>query len=550
MVYKKKTGKSLKMSIPQDAVIAKVRKTEILETYDALNPVGEIRDLGLTTFKGPGGTKVDQAFTLKKRAFDPSYYGVFAMSTPDNANAGVVKELTMNCNIQNTLGFAGPVDRSNKSVTSLTAVGEAVMPFVTDYDDPSRIAFTSIQSKHAGGMVNSSLPLVRTGVEKNIQYQTSETFAKLAKGDGVVTSIDEVEKKIYVTYKDGTKEVYDYKNHMLKNSDAFNQAEYECFVKVGQKIGAKDILCGDTRFFKRDSITKEVVYTQAINGLVAISEGSYTEDDSNLICSTFANRMVIDFTKRKQISIKATDTIIEYKKVGDHVELGDPIFVFDESGTFEEEQDEEEDSMFKMLFDNLDKETLAQMIHQTPKAPISGKISDMKVYWTVPIDKMSKTVAKFVKEYINKINKEIREEEAFTGKPSEKRKLITMTSLTAGRERINGCEVPPEGGIVVEFFISNSDTMSTGDKVSLSSALKTVTSQIIERKLEPYTESGRRLDGIFSLISIDARMINSVWYTGWLGKMLYDYSKRFATNFLKEIGADVPVNDRLIDVKK
>ena len=551
MVYKKKTGKSYKMSIPQDAVIAKIRSTEILEGYDAISPIGEIRDLGLTTFKGPGGTKVDQAFTLKKRAFDESYYGIFAMSTPDNSNAGVTKELTMNCNIQNTLGFAGPIDRENRSVTNLTSIGEAIMPFVTNYDDPSRVAFASIQTKHVGGMENSSLPIVRTGVEKNIQYQTSETFVKLAKGDGVVTAIDEVEKIIYVTYKDGTKETYDYKNKMLKNSDAFNQAEYKCFVKVGQKVRTKDILCGDSRFFKIDPLTKDVVYTQAINGLVAISEGSYTEDDSSIICSSFANKMVMDFTKRKQISIKALDTIIDYKKVGDKVELGDPLFVFDESGTFEEEQDDDgDDSMFQMLFDKLDKETLAQMIHQTPKAPISGIISDMKVYWTVPINKMSKTIAKFVKEYINKINKEITEEETFTGKPSEKRKLITVTNVTSGRERINGCEVSPDGGIVIEYFISNADTMSAGDKVSLNSALKTVTSQIIERDLEPYTESGKRIDGIFSLISIDARMINSVWYTGWLGKILYDYSKRFATDFLKEIGSDIPVNERLIDVKK
>lgn len=549
-VYKKRSGKTNKMSIPQDAVISKVRQTEILETYNSISPVGEIRDFGMTTFKGPGGTKVDQAFTLSKRAFDSSYYGIFGMSTPDNSNAGIQKELTVNPNIQNTLGFCAPIDRSSRSISSLAPIGEAIMPFVTDYDDPSRVAFASIQSNHVGGMMNASLPTVRTGIEKTIKYQTSDSFAKLSKKEGVISSIDEVEKKVYISYKDGTKDVIDYKNRMLKNSDAFNQAEYDCFVKIGQKVGAKELICGDARFFKKDPITKEVIYTQAVNGLIAINEGSYTEDDSSLLSSSFADKLVMDFTKRKQISLKANDTLIEYKNVGDHVELGDPIIVFDESGVFEEDQDDEEDSMYKMLFDNLDKETLAQMIHQTPKAPISGTITDMRVYWTVPVNKLSKTLGKFVNAYIKKITKEIMEEEAFTNKPSEKRKLITVTNIAAGRERINGCEVDSDGAVVIEYFISHGDTMSTGDKVSLSSALKTVTSTIVKKSLEPYTESGKRIDGVFSLISVDARMINSVWYTGWLGKIMYDFSKRFSKDFLTEIGSDIPKNERDIEIKK
>lgn len=547
--YRKRSGKINRLSVPQNVVIGKIQDLEILETYDSLSPIAELREMGITTFKGPGGTKLEQAFTLQKRAYDKSYYGVFGISTVDNSSAGVSKELTMNCNIQNTLGFVGPIDESNKDIANLSPISEAIVPFVTDYDDPSRVAFTSIQTKHVGGMTNSSLPIVRTGVEKNIQYQTSDVFAKLAKTDGVISSIDEVEKKIYVTYKDGTKETVDYKNLMIKNSDAFNQAEYTCFVKVGQKVKSKDILVGDTRFFKRDPISNEIIYTQCINGLFGISEGSYTEDDSSLLCSTFANQMVMDFTKRKQISLKANDTLIEYKKVGDKVELGDPLIIFDESGTFEEDQSDEEDSMYKMLFDSLDKDVLSKMIHQTPKAPISGVISDIKVYWTVPVSNLSKTLAKFVREYIAKINKEIVEEEAFTNKPSEKRICVNVTKIQNSNGRLNGCEVDPDGGVVIEYYISNADTMSTGDKVSLNSALKTVTSQIIPRDLEPYTESGKRIDGIFSLVSVDARMINSVWYTGWLGKIIYDFSKRFATGFLNEIGEPLPKSDRIIEKK-
>ena len=88
--------------------------------------------------------------------------------------------------------------------------------------------------------------------------------------------------------------------------------------------------------------------------------------------------------------------------------------------------------------------------------------------------------------------------------------------------------------------------MSTGDKIALNSSLKTVNSYVVERELEPYTESGNRLDGLFSLISINARMINSVWYNGWIGLILYKFTKRWARSFLKEIGETIPESDRIV----
>ncbi|MDE7100183.1 MAG: hypothetical protein K2N99_03035, partial [Malacoplasma sp.] len=337
-------------SIPDNAVLAKVYKTEILEGYDAISPVGELRALGLTTFKGPGGTKVEQAFTLKKRAFDKSYYGLFGISTPDNLNSGVTKELTANPNILNTLGFIGePSDKKSLSINDIAPLAEAITPYATRVDDPKRISFISGQNNHVGGMLNSSIPPVRTGLEKVVSYNCSENFSQLSKKDGVVTDIDEVAKKVYLSYKDGTKDVIDYNNRMLRNSDAFNQASYKCQVKVGQKVKAKEVICADERFFKKDPLTGELLYTQSVNAMVAIMENTYTEDDSNLITDTFANKLKMDFTKRKQISIKPMDTIIEYKNIGDHVKLGDPLFVFDQSGTFEEENsDDAEDSMYKL----------------------------------------------------------------------------------------------------------------------------------------------------------------------------------------------------------
>lgn len=526
--YKKRSDKKLTLSIPQNAVLSKVYKTEIMEYYNCLSPMGEIGTENTTTFKGPGGTKEERAFTMEKRAYDESYYGIFAISTPDNGNSGIVKRLTANPKILNTLGFLGKQDDKNTSITDICCTEEALTPFVNKMDDPSRIAFVSIQNGHVGGILDSSLPPVRTGVEKTIQYQVSDVFAKRAKTDGVISDIDQVNKKVYISYKDGTNDCLDYGNTMLKNSDAYNMATHDCYVKIGQKVKENDLIVADNRFFKRDPITDEIIYTQARSAMVAIMEGSYTEDDSSLITQTLSEKLSMNFTKCKSIVLKPTDTLINYAKVGDNIHLGDPILTFDETGTLEISGDLDD------KFIGFDDEALSDLIHQTPKANLDGKIEEMRVYWTVPVEEMSESLAKFVKSYINKIKKEISEEEKFTGKPSLKRNLIQIS--TPEKNRIGGEEIDPKfGGVLIQYFISNNDMMSVGDKVALHSALKSVNSTVVPKDLEPYRENGR-LDGIFSVISCNARMINSVWLTGFIGKILYDFSKDWAKDLLKEIG--------------
>ena len=176
------------------------------------------------------------------------------------------------------------------------------------------------------------------------------------------------------------------------------------------------------------------------------------------------------------------------------------------------------------------------MIHQTPKAKHNGYISDMKVYWTCPIEKMSPSIAAFVKEYIARHKKRISANKAYTGTVTEEASIIERSKIPLDKNRINGAEVDATGGIVIEYFISENNIMGAGDKISLNSSLKTVNADIIDKDLEPFTESGFRIDGIFSWISQNARMVNSIWYNGFIGKILYTFSKRMANNFLKEIG--------------
>jgi hypothetical protein len=46
---------------------------------------------------------------------------------------------------------------------------------------------------------------------------------------------------------------------------------------------------------------------------------------------------------------------------------------------------------------------------------------------------------------------------------------------------------------------------------------------------------------IFSFLGINARMVTSVWYSGFISKIIIEEGKRFADDFFNEIGEN-PVN--------
>ena len=63
----------------------------------------------------------------------------------------------------------------------------------------------------------------------------------------------------------------------------------------------------------------------------------------------------------------------------------------------------------------------------------------------------------------------------------------------------------------------------------------------MKKDLEPYAaESGDHVDAIYSFISCEARMINSVFLAGSLGKLIHDYSKNWARETLESMNITIP----------
>lgn len=523
-------------SIPEDDVLTKLNKSFVIDNYDTTSPANELKERGAITYKGPQGINSDRAFTMDKRGQTFSTIGTVAISSPDNGNVGIVKQLTMNPKITNTLGFVEPTtnqkDIDNLTSGSLLSVEEACIPFI-NHDNPQRIGFTSGQTKHVVPALAFDVPMVGTGMESVLPYKVSNTFGYKARLDGKVIKIDEENKFLIIKYKDGTTERVEYGSKYNKNSDFFLENNLDLNVKEGQSVKAGSIVTYNKDFFKK--CMNKLIFTQGCMARVAIHEGEVTEDDSSAISWRLGNKLTTAVIKRKQIVLGANANIISSVKVGDHVLYGDPLMVYENS------QDKDDDMALLELLGDADESVLDKIARHKASANYSGEIKDIKMYWTVDPDQMGESAKKFVKQYINRIKKDIASEEEASGVKSTRRYCIDVSKPSGPmKDRVNGVVMPKEGGILIEFFIEHAANKRPGDKVSCNSSLKTVINKVMQKDECAYRINNKSkfntIDFVQSNIGVANRMVTSIYLTGFLSKILFEAGKDIADSFLDEVG--------------
>lgn len=144
-LYRKSQHKKnpTKISIKQNQIIVNTLKSKLVEDASILNPVMELEKGRSITYKGEKGINLDDAMTVSKRAYDESMLGVAGISTPADANVGIMRQLTLEPNITSTLGLISTT--SKKDVDKLSAAqlltpAELITPFGLQHDDPTRTA--------------------------------------------------------------------------------------------------------------------------------------------------------------------------------------------------------------------------------------------------------------------------------------------------------------------------------------------------------------------------------------------------------------------------
>ena len=79
-------------------------------------------------------------------------------------------------------------------------------------------------------------------------------------------------------------------------------------------------------------------------------------------------------------------------------------------------------------------------------------------------------------------------------------------------------------GVLITFYVSFKDILSRGDKLSSEFALKSITSHVIDKGLEPYSElhPDETIDLITAPLSISARKTPSIFIAMFGNKLMIE----------------------------
>ena len=143
-------NKPTKILFKQDSVMKLIKTSQLTEDSSVLNPILELEKNRAVTYKGKMGINLSEAFTMDKRGYHKSMLGILGISTPDEANVGVVRQMTLEPKITSTLGYLEITPKENLdelNSANLMTPSELLTPLALQHDDPSRSSIKSTLSK-------------------------------------------------------------------------------------------------------------------------------------------------------------------------------------------------------------------------------------------------------------------------------------------------------------------------------------------------------------------------------------------------------------------
>lgn len=518
-----------KISIPRDAVIKEIMKQQTLEDYSVLNPIVELEKVRATSPKGPSGCNLEEAYKINKRSFHKNMTGLFTVSTSPDKNVGVVRELTLEPGIVSPRGYLD-TRNTNSEINQLKDVNlfgaaELLSPLGETRDDSVRLAMATKQSKHIVPVKKSSPVLISNGSEQTIQYELSNDFVVVAKEDGKVIERDDKSGLIIVEYKSGEHEAIDISSRTVKNGAGgfFLTNQLTCNLEVGQRVKKNDILASDSKFFTDSKLTGNRFNIGTLCKAAIMSSYS-TFEDSTEITKKMAREMASEITMCKPVVLGANTNVDFIVKVGDKVEVGDELIRFERS--FNED-------MYNKLLANIGDE-LEQEITMSSKEQVkskySGIVSDIKIYSTVDLDQLSSSLRFIVSSHYNKIKKRKKVLDKYDKGNSIVKCGILFNEPTEPIEtkdgKVKGHVV--NEGVLIEIYITYTDEMGIGDKITNFTALKGTIGEIVPEGQESYTlfRPDEEISTCIAPAAIIARMTPSIVLTLLGNKVIVELKRK------------------------
>jgi hypothetical protein len=486
------SGYRTKMSLPQNAIIKTMTSgaaQKMVDEYSTLNPATEVAKANTISAKGYGGTNSTGSYDdVSKRSYDPTSVGKIAMSSSPDANIGINRELVVEPTIANARGYrdqVAPEDLDSLQDVNIFSPVEMLTPGTAAGDDPIRVAMANKQSKHLVPVKAASPALVSNGYDEALQFHLSDDFVVNAEEDGEVVRVDESTGFVVVKYKSGKHHAFNVKPEMVKNSGGgfYISNTLTPTVKLGEKFKKDMVLAYHSQYFRYSNLNG---LRYAIGPLVKIAFLSTynTYEDAGLCTEKLADMIKTSVVYQEVAPLVKTTNVIDMVKVGDVVNIGDPLI------RYEVTYDDTEITKFiNNLSTDSAKETIIDDSRSELKAHHAGTVVKIEVTSLYEPSNLTPSLGKIVQRYFDQGNDKKKLLTEYDDSPGTLKAGYLLTDSTEPHvSRYNRIKHYKGKHVVIDFYIEHEDTAGVGDKVAIYGANKNIISEKIKRGYEPYSE--------------------------------------------------------------
>ena len=475
------------------------------------------------SFKGLSGMNSDRSYSLDKRTYDDSMFGIIGTSTGFSGNVGITRQATINASIKGVRGVISTPKKDKVNTLNTLTVHEAMNPWCTTRDDPIRVAMGFIQSTKHPMRIKKAMPnLVTTGMDEAIPYITSDFFSYKFRGNkGKVLKLTDR----YMLVQDvetGTVDFVSLEEQTMKNSDGgfYVTVKLDPIVREGTTLKNNDILAVDRTCYKdqvgHESTTKGVTYCIGALCKLAILPTDEGYEDSSIIDEYLADVMTSSYVVKKDKMLSKDANVYNVVSKGQPIKEGDPLMIF--QNAFEEE---DANSILRNVTD-ADIEDVTDLGRIHIRSKISGVVQDIKIYRTCELSEMSPSLRKLVSAY----EKQIKDD----------KKIFDKYKIEGANWKLEpDYKLEPTGklkkcpnSVLIEFYIKCEDKMGIGDKLIYNNSIKGVIKDIMPPGTEPRTEfrPNEPINALLSTGSVNARMVASIIINGSINKCMIELSRK------------------------
>ena len=397
--------------------------------------------------------------------------------------------------------------------------------------------------KHMIPVASASPVLVSNGSEKILPYHLSNDFCVVAKADGKVISNNQKTGVIVIEYNElinGKKRyVINSNTKVVKNGAGgfYLTNKLNCDeLKPGFRFKKNDVLAYNDKFFSKSNM--EGVRFNIGTLVKAACCSTYSSfEDGNFVTEKLSTKLGAEICMETETVIGKNSNVSYIVSIGDEVNIGDPLIIFDNSSN-----DESFNKMLKNIGTELKEEIT--LLGKTPiKAKYAGVIQDIKIYATVKTSEMSSSLKKVVEDYYSRIRAQENDIKKNAG--SDPNLAFTETTDIIENEDGKIMGVTVGEGVLIKFFIKYIDKHSIGDKLVNFTAMKYVTAEMIKPGLEPYSldNPDEEISTLIAPGGILGRMTPSIFTTMYANKIIVELKRKWLEMYKKDNPSFKPKDD-------